>query len=75
MAERAILTGLVALVLLTALVKMGPSLSASFEQVGAIHQTTDPAKAIDHKDDESRAARVLNERGAEQAENKDGVFW
>lgn len=59
MAERAILTGLVALVLLTALVKMGPSLSASFEQVGAIHQTTDPAKAIDHSRDEERARKVL----------------
>lgn len=60
MAERAILTGLVALVLLTALVKMGPSLTASFDQVGAIHQTVNPAISIDHRMDEERARAVLS---------------
>ncbi|MEM9054271.1 MAG: hypothetical protein AAGB16_03005 [Pseudomonadota bacterium] len=59
MAERAILTGLVTLVLLAALVKVGPELSASFERVGGIHSVTDPSKSIDHSRDAERAAAVL----------------
>ncbi|MEL7232623.1 MAG: hypothetical protein AAGJ85_08955 [Pseudomonadota bacterium] len=70
MAERAILTGLIALVLLTALVKMGPSLSASFEQVGGLHQAHDPAKAIDHRQDEARAREVLNAHDKPQKQDE-----
>lgn len=70
MAERAILTGLVALVLLTALAKMGPNLSASFERVGGLHQTTDPAQAIDHRQDEARAREVLSAHGVSQEQDE-----
>jgi Flp pilus assembly pilin Flp len=66
MAERAILTGLVALVLLAALVKVGPELSASFEQIGGIHSVTDPAKAIDHSHDGARASAVLASAEAQE---------
>ncbi|MEM7494087.1 MAG: hypothetical protein AAF296_11940 [Pseudomonadota bacterium] len=58
MAERAILTGLVTLVLLMALAKMGPNLKTSFEKVGA-YGVEDPTRPIDHKDDEHRAHKVL----------------
>ena len=67
MAERAILTGLVTLILLTALAKMGPKLTASFEQIGTIHSVANPSKAIDHRKDEARAAAALaSSQGQEQ---------
>ncbi|MEL8055450.1 MAG: hypothetical protein AAGK66_04795 [Pseudomonadota bacterium] len=59
MAERAILMGLMTLVLLTALAKVGPSLRTSFEQAAG-HQIHDPDKAIDHEDGEARARRALD---------------
>ena len=59
MAERAILMGLMTVVLLTALAKVGPTLRASLEQAAG-HQIQDPNKAIDHQDDEDRARKALD---------------
>ena len=71
MAERAILTGLVALVLLTALAKMGPSLTSSFERVSA-KRIEGPAHPIDHQNDEHRAHKVLEayNLGPDEEENE-----
>ena len=58
MAERAILTGLVTLVLLMALAKMGPNLRTSFEKVGA-YGVDGPTRPIDHEENEDRTHKVL----------------
>ncbi|MEM1088092.1 MAG: hypothetical protein AAGH90_10205, partial [Pseudomonadota bacterium] len=60
---------LVTLVLLTALTKVGPNLRASLEHATGQH-LNDPSKAIDHRNDDDRARKVLESSQSEHNDEK-----